>query len=51
LSLEVDQPAEPLDVGLDAQIRLTKGRKHGQPHHRICPEVVRLQMEMVQELT
>jgi hypothetical protein len=50
LGLEVDQPTEQLDIGPDAQVRLAKGRKRGQRHHRIRPDVVRLQMEMVQEL-
>jgi hypothetical protein len=42
LGLEVDQPAEQLNVGLDAQVRLANGRKRNQCHHRVRPDVVRL---------
>jgi hypothetical protein len=47
LGLEVDQPVEQLNVGLDAQVRLAKGRKCGQHHHRVHPDVVRLQTKMI----
>jgi hypothetical protein len=48
--LEVDQPVEQLNTGPDAQIRLTKGCKCGQYHHRVHPNVMRLQVKVVQEL-
>jgi hypothetical protein len=50
LGLEEEEPSEQLDIGPDAQIGFTKGGKHGQRHHRICPNMMRLQVEVVQEL-
>jgi hypothetical protein len=38
---------EQLDVGPDAQVRFAKGRECGQRHHRVRPNVVRLQMKVI----
>jgi hypothetical protein len=40
---------EQLNIGPDAQVHLAKGRKRGQCHHRVHPDVVQLQAKVIQE--
>jgi hypothetical protein len=50
LGLEKEESIEELKVGPDSQVRFTEGGECRQCHHRIRPDMVRLQMKMIQEL-
>jgi hypothetical protein len=50
LGLKVNQSPEQLDAGPDTKVCFAEGCECGQGHHHVFPNMVRLQMEMVQEL-
>jgi hypothetical protein len=50
LKKKEEEPSEQLNIGPNAQIGFTESGEGGQRHHRIRPNVTRLQVEVIEEL-